>query len=152
MIEHEGVGYNVTAIADSAFYLCRNLLSLEIPNSITTIGSSSFNGCESLASIIIPNSVTDIGNNAFWYSPALTTVSLPVATSIGNNAFQYCTALTTIVLGNESSIATAGIGMFAAAESAIIYVPDALVSGYKTATNWSQYESRIKGISELPTE
>ena len=33
-----------------------------------------------------------------------------------------------------------------------IYVPDASVEAYKTATNWSQYSSRIKGISELPSD
>ena len=47
-IEHEGVEYSVTAIADSAFYLCRNLLSIEMPHSITSIGVSSFNECEKL--------------------------------------------------------------------------------------------------------
>ena len=66
-IEHDGVEYNVTAIADSAFYLCRNLLSLELPNSITSNGVSSFDKCENLSSIIIPNSVKDIGKFAFSY-------------------------------------------------------------------------------------
>lgn len=33
-----------------------------------------------------------------------------------------------------------------------IYVPDASVTAYKEATNWSTYASRIKGISALATD
>ena len=33
-----------------------------------------------------------------------------------------------------------------------IYVPDALVDSYKTATNWSVFADQIKPLSELPTE
>lgn len=111
MIEHDGVDYNVTAIADSAFYLCRNLLSLEIPNSITTIGFSSFNGCESLASINIPNSVTDIGNYAFAGCRNLLSANLPNQLKrVNANVFSGCSALTSITI--PDNVTSIGDGAF----------------------------------------
>lgn len=56
----------VKVIGDWAFYWCRNLNSIDIPNSVTTIGDSAFAFCDSLTSINIPNSVTTIGDSAFW--------------------------------------------------------------------------------------
>ena len=101
-IEHEGVEYDVTAIADSAFYLCRNLLSLEMPNSITSIGVSAFNECENLSSINIPNSITDIGKFAFYLCSKITSLDIPNHTiNFGDAAFAGCSSLTSIVLPDQ---------------------------------------------------
>lgn len=40
-------------------------------------------------------------------------------------------------------------GTFYEASKMFIYVPDASVQAYKTATGWSAYAARIKGISEM---
>jgi hypothetical protein len=42
------------------------------------------------------------------------------------------------------------VNAFTNASNVIIYVPDALVNSYKSASNWSTYADRIKGLSELP--
>ena len=55
----------VTSIGNDAFYCCRGLTSVTIPNSVTSIGEWAFKNCTSLTSITIPNSVTYINNNAF---------------------------------------------------------------------------------------
>ncbi|MBR6751096.1 MAG: leucine-rich repeat domain-containing protein, partial [Clostridia bacterium] len=70
-IENKGVTYSVTSIGDQAFYECRSLTSIEIPNSVTSIGSSAFYYCDSLTSIVIPSSVTSIGSEAFCYCDSL---------------------------------------------------------------------------------
>lgn len=59
------MGDIVTEIGDSAFYRCRYLTSVVIPDSVTSIGKYAFWLCDSLKSIVIPNSVTSIGNYAF---------------------------------------------------------------------------------------
>lgn len=97
--------------------------------------------------------VTSIGDYAFYGCTSLTSVDLPAVTSIGEYAFYGCTSLTSVILRNTSEVATlADANAFTNASNAIIYVPDSLVDSYKEADNWSTYASRIKGLSELPTD
>ena len=56
----------VKVIGNMAFYLCRFLTNINIPNSVTTIENSTFDGCESLTSITIPCSVVTIIGNSFY--------------------------------------------------------------------------------------
>ena len=64
-----------------------------------------------------------------------------------------CLALDTLIV--RSSSATLGYmgleGTPIANGNGYIYVPDADVETYKTATNWSTYANQIKGLSELPS-
>lgn len=80
----------VKVIGEFAFYWCRNLNSIDIPNSVTTIGDSAFGACSSLTNINIPNSVKIIGDRAFWGCDFLTCITIPssVDTIIGN-PFRY---------------------------------------------------------------
>ena len=57
----------VKVIGDRAFFLCRFLTNINIPNSVTTIGEGVFCGCDSLTSITIPSSVVTIIGNPFCY-------------------------------------------------------------------------------------
>lgn len=96
--------------------------------------------------------VTSIGGLAFYNCSQLTSVSFSKVTAIDTFAFSYCSQLASVILGNTSQVATlSAANIFAGSTNAIIYVPDALVDSYKSATNWSTYASRIKGLSELPT-
>ena len=82
---------DVTTIGEKAFYECKSLTSVTIPNSVTTIGNSAFASCESLTSVIIPNSVTTIGYRAFSGCSSLTSVTIPDSvTTIGDGAFNGC--------------------------------------------------------------
>ncbi len=67
-VSYNNTTYSVTSIGDWAFYDCRGLTSVTIPNSVTSIGNSAFYGCRALlTSVTIGNSVTSIGNSAFSY-------------------------------------------------------------------------------------
>ena len=55
---------SVKNIESWAFYDCKNLISINIPNSVISIGNGAFQEC-SLKRISIPNSVTMIEYNAF---------------------------------------------------------------------------------------
>lgn len=127
----KGITYTVTSIGSSAFSNCRNLTSIEIPNSVTSIGSFAFafSGLTSieipnsvtsirsfafegsaLTSILIPNSMTSIGDEVFFGCEYLTSVVIPnTITSIGSQAFSGCSSLTSI----EIPISVTSIGDYA---------------------------------------
>ena len=116
---------NLTNIGNAAFWFCKRLTSVTIPNSVTNIGISAFGdchalnsinisnsvtiievnlfqGCNSLTNIIIPNSVTNIKRGAFYHCEALTSVTIPNSvTSIEYRAFDGCIALTNITIPNS---------------------------------------------------
>ena len=108
----DGNSYSVTSIGDYAFYGCKGLTSITIPNSVTFIGIYAFAYCSGLTSITIPNSVTSIGNSTFFGCSGLTSVTIPNSvTSIGNGAFSGCSGLTSITTPN--SVTFIGIYAFA---------------------------------------
>lgn len=89
----------VKVIGNEAFYFCRSLTNINIPNSVTNIGDSAFEKCESLTSINIPNSVTNIGDRAFSECRSLTNIKIPKSvTNIGDSAFKGCKSLTKIII------------------------------------------------------
>ena len=65
---------DTVGIANDAFYNCRSLESIIIPDSVTSIGVDAFRNCSSLTSIEIPDSVTSIGFLAFYNCSSLTSV------------------------------------------------------------------------------
>ena len=67
----------VTSIADSAFYGCSSLSSIELPNSVTSIGYRTFNGCSSLSSIELPSGLTSIADRAFFGCSDLKEIVIP---------------------------------------------------------------------------
>ena len=92
----------VDSIGDSVFYYCSSLTSVTIPDSVTRIGRSAFYGCSKLTSITIPNSVTSIGRSAFYGCNRLTSIAIPDSvTSIESAAFSGCTSLTGITIPNS---------------------------------------------------
>ena len=89
----------LTSIA--AFFSCKNLSSVVLPNSVTSIGGYAFCDCKGLSSLIIPNSVTSIGESAFDGCSGLTSLTIPNSvTRIEYYAFSGCTGLTSITIPN----------------------------------------------------
>ena len=99
---NEGTTYLVKSIGNSAFWDCRGLTSVSIPNSVTSIGNSAFWNCRGLTSVSIPNSVTSIGERAFEDCSGLTSVTIGNGVkSIGNNTFEGCSGLTSVTIPNS---------------------------------------------------
>ena len=166
----------VTSIGEYAFYYCRSLTSITIPNSVTSIEGSAFSYCSSLASIEIPNSVTSIGASAFSYCSSLTSVTIPNGvTSIGRSAFQSCSSLTSVTIPNsltiigyytfDSCTSLTSVTVKATTPPTLLiddytledpfcrcnqldafYVPAESVDAYKAASGWSTYASKIQAI------
>lgn len=137
-------------VGNQAFYDCTNLTSVDLPK-VTSIGESAFDRC-GFTSIDLP-SATEIGESAFESCYKILVVDLGKVKTIGRYAFKRCLKLTTLVIRQSNSVATLGTSSFYVDwpnKSALtaIYVPDALVSSYKSDDDWSSYASMIKPLSE----
>lgn len=127
-----GTGKIQNGIMARAFYSCQNLKgTVEIPYGCGTIANEAFRNCfyYNEGEVILPETITTISANAFAYCKYLKSVTLlnPTPFICGSDAFLH---------------SYAGIEPFP------IYVPDESVDRYKRTTNWSEYEDRIKPLSE----
>lgn len=126
---------NVISIGDQAFYNCTSLLNVSFQKLTTIDGYNNFSGCTKLQ-------IVDIGGD----------VEL-----ITSTCFKGCTKLQKLILrgSNVSALYSNAFDnspIKTSTTEGFIYVPDDLVESYKSATNWTVYASKIKGLSELPTE
>ena len=114
-------GYTVTAIGDKAFYDCRGLTSVTIPQSVTSIGDRAFDECIHLKTLSfgensfgenIETNIKTIGNYAFFHCNDLESVTIPQSvTSIGREAFRFCNKMESLAI--NGAIESMGIGAFA---------------------------------------
>lgn len=106
-----------------------NLITVELPN-VKELQTRACFMCSNLERIELDN-IERFYSGVFYGNYALKSVVIrtsTVATLVARDVF------------SNSTIAS-GTGY--------IYVPDDLVNSYKTATNWSEFASQIKGVSEL---
>lgn len=83
--------YNVTKIVNRAFYKCKGLISINIPDSVKSIDAYTFSGCSGLINVTIGHEITSIGEHAFDGCSGLTNITIPDSvTSIGEHAFRSC--------------------------------------------------------------
>ena len=98
----------ITSIGGDAFYRCRNLTSVTIPNSVISIGAYAFGDCSGLTSVAIPNSLTSIEEGVFGNCSGLTSVTIPNSvTSIGISAFYGCRSLTSVYVDDPDNLSEA---------------------------------------------
>lgn len=161
----------VTKIGKYAFYKASGFTSITVPSTVTTFNEFAFVGNSSLRSVTIDyasnatlegnqfkdlqitsltigSHPTKIGNSMFYGCNKLTSLVIPSnISSIEDSAFNECSGLTSITVNRTTPPTLGGTYVFDDTNNCPIYVPDASVSAYKTADNWSEYASRIKPIS-----
>jgi hypothetical protein len=72
--------------------------------------------------------------------------------TVGTVAFEKCSNLKGVVIKATTPPALNNTNAFNSTNNCPIYVPDASVSAYREATNWSTYASRIFPISQLSSD
>ena len=107
---------------------------------------------KSVARMLVDRTITEISNDlittvgpyAFAICSNLTSADLPNATNIDQSAFQNCTKLTRVILRNttictlSSTTAFDGTPFASKGTGGTVYVPQALITEYQNATNWSK--------------
>ena len=98
-------------IGYKAFYGCKNLKNVVIPNSVTMIQSAdggnsyAFQDCTSLENVVFPESLVCIGFKAFYGCTSLEEITLPASVQwISPDAFRDCTGLTTVNIPANSQL------------------------------------------------
>lgn len=138
-------------IANGAFNSCTSLETASFPK-VTSVAGSMFSYCSSLTAINFPLA-TSIEGNSFISCTKLKTADFPLVTSIGYSVFAGCSELVVLVIRQANSVCSLS-STNALTNTPIqkgtgyIYVSDALVEDYKTATNWSTFADQIKPLSE----
>jgi len=90
-IEFKGTTLKVTSIGDYAFYRCKEITSIALPDCLLSICQYAFSDCTGLNSVTIPEGVTGIGDNAFEKCSGLTSITIPSSvTRFGISVFYGC--------------------------------------------------------------
>ncbi|MGN0622277.1 MAG: leucine-rich repeat domain-containing protein [Porcipelethomonas sp.] len=88
-------GKPVTEIRENAFFRCKTLKSITVPESVRRIGHHAFYHCEKLEAAEISAAITDIEDGVFYGCCALSYISLPDSVQrINQYAFYGCENLT----------------------------------------------------------
>jgi hypothetical protein len=129
------------------FASCTNLAKIDFPKLEIGSNASNFRGCKSIQKVTLPRLLR--GGVSFWDCSTLEfydggrNVQASEIRSIGLNDFDSCAVLKTVILRypvvvplsrmnyiQNTPFATDGTG-------GTVYVPQALIEQYQTATNWS---------------
>jgi hypothetical protein len=119
------IGDTVDRIGDYAFYNCKNLALITIPEGVTSIGNYAFYSCVNLALITIPDSVTDIGINAFYDTAYYKPTETPIY--IGNHLIAADRSISGHYKINDGTICIGGAAFSGCAELTEITVPNSIV-------------------------
>lgn len=127
---------------------CRKLHHISARPFKTNIAAYTLQNCGALPIIpLLQGNITTIPNSALRYIYSAKSVTIPESvTAIETNAFNSCLLKEILMLPVTPPTLTANAITVQALTR--IYVPDASVDAYKTATNWAAYANYIYPISE----
>ena len=135
-------GYEITAIADSAFRNCGELKTVIVPSNIKSIAASAFQNCAQLTRLVLSEGLEAIkgtvnyDNGAFSGCVMLESVTIPsTVKEIGNYAFHKCTALTKVnILDSTECTLTIGANAFSySGLSGELMIPSKVSTVYASA-------------------
>ena len=140
-ISDDNTRYKVVGVSGysnmAPVYSNENLTGIVTPNTVTRIGERALEYCSALTSVSLPGATT-IGSDAFVLCTSLASVSLPGATTIGGHVFEGCTSLASVDFGDtpRPSVPSLGIESFSGGvpTTCKLIVPDAQYDAWTAET------------------
>ena len=97
-VTYNGRTLKVARLSRDAFYNCKSLTEVVMPNTIKEIGNDCFYNCTSLVKADLPESIETVREGAFSYTK-ISSVVLPESLSyLGQQAFSCCELLETVTV------------------------------------------------------
>lgn len=144
----------ITSIGNSAFQGCVLITSMSCNGAITTLGNNLFShkNWNNVQFVKFPNMKLNALGQSFGMSGSgtyscvnMTTADIGETKAINQYAFAYCNSLRQLVLRRSDAICSlSNVNAFNNTPftgynglSGTVYVPQALISTYEAATNWS---------------
>lgn len=161
----------VTKIPYAFFQSHKNLISVDIPESVTIIYSYAFQNssiqhikipasvvtwggdmcynCDSLTDVVFSEGITAISPyRGFSYCDKLKTVVIPsTVTSFGTNLFMG-SAITSLIMKPTTPPTMPDSDSLPSTPSLVITVPKGCLEAYQTASVWSQFASKMVEATE----
>ena len=136
---------NITSIGRGAFFDCKSLEEINIPDTVEIINDVAFYNCTSLKNIKLSNSLINIGNAAFYNCASLQEIIVPNnVKTIGESTFEQCTSLKKITISN--SVLSVGNNAFIGCSIEIVYF-SGTIEEYEKISFGEEY-SNLKNYSK----
>lgn len=145
----------VTNCYGANFRQCSSLVSVDLPM-CTELQSNEFYSCTKLKNVNIPL-VTKMNSSCFQNCSEIETIDLPSVTNMNSsNMFSNCSMLTALILRSTAGVVPIGNRAFSGtpidSHTGYIYVPAALVDGYKATSPWSVWASQIRALEDYTVD
>ncbi len=112
-IPSEIEGRRVTGIGNKAFWNCKNLTSITVPDSVAYIQDEAFGYCTSLESVWIADGVTRLGDLVFLACSDLRSIKIPESViEVGRNPFAGSGVESFILTPDHPTLATSDDVLF----------------------------------------
>ncbi len=164
----------LTKVGSNAFSGCGNLKIVDMPllsetgryafastslesvnfPELAAMTSYTFSDCRALQSVVLPKA-NNLYQGVFQRCNVLASVDTSKVARI-IDSFTNCKALARLILRNTETVATINANNLSstpiASGTGYIYVPRALVDGYKAATNWSVYADQFRALEDYTVD
>ena len=142
---------DISVFGSQIFVNCYSLVHVNLPKQINY--AATFQACYSLKSVCLKLSATSITTqgSTFYQCYSLARIIFGEAATIPGEYFSSCTNVKIFIFTPTTPPTLANINAFTGINPICkIYVPDASVDAYKTATNWVTYANYIYPLSSKP--
>ena len=127
----------VTIINAYAFHNCKNLVTIELPDTLLEIQNNAFEDCENLKEINLPNSIERIGKMAFAHCSRFDTIVFPENIKYIGSSLFYGAHCEKLIIQDASTIKSIGSNAFSNCEYVLVQKNE-FVNKYNFSEYWDE--------------